>query len=80
MVAAQKEDAAKRILFIVLIVIIFVSMLGTWTILSAIDQTQARRVTYVTKVVEQGPPATGYVTMNILPSKQRKGQEGSAER
>ncbi len=69
--AEKKEDASKRILLIILIIIIFVSVLGTWTILSAIDSVQSRPpVMQVTKIVQQGPPLSGQVALEILPPKE----------
>lgn len=71
----EKEDPSKNVLAVVLIIIIFVSILGTWTVLSAIDRVQMRQVT-VAKVVEQGAPTTGQVMLEILPPKEKGEKRG----
>ncbi len=68
---AVKGDSSKNTLAVVLMVIIFVSMLGTWIVLSAIDNVQLQPGQTI-KVIQQGPPATGMVSLDILPSKQKE--------
>lgn len=59
----EKEAVARKILFIILIIIIFVSIMGTWTILSYVDSLKAKQ-TVQSNVVVSMPnvrPSSGTV-------------------
>ncbi len=68
----EKEDVQKKILFIILIVIIFVSILGTWTILGAIDNVKANAVRDAQTKAQamQNPTAAAAIGLEILPRKE----------
>ena len=51
----EKEALYKKILFIILLVVIFVSILGTWTILSYIDNVSSLKDPIQGRVISQLP-------------------------
>lgn len=68
----HQEEISKDMLVIVLIVIIFVSILGTWTILSTLDKVPKPGGMTVIK-----EPVTGKVSLNIVGKEVSENMMGS---
>ncbi len=68
----KKEDASRKILFLLLLIILFVSILGTWITLSIIDQRTGFGLTPRVVEIKQTKPATtsGYLALQIIPPQQ----------
>ena len=67
--AEKREDVSKKVLFIILIVIIFISIIGTWTILDNIDKLKRAsiqpKVVYI-KEADQSKGSSGTaISVNI---------------
>ena len=54
----EKEALSRKILFIIIIIIIFVSILGTWTIISYIDNLEGLTQPQVKNIVVPFPEKT----------------------
>ena len=72
----RKEDISKKILFIILIIIIFISIVGTWTVLNAIDNHEVPQNKNI--VIKKGidhPTGGAVISINILPRNNQNSQD-----
>ncbi|MDO8556683.1 MAG: hypothetical protein Q7R96_05945 [Nanoarchaeota archaeon] len=58
------EDIHKKLAVVILLVVIVISALGTWTILEATGRTQR-------PVINENPVTTGRVSVMILPPEEQ---------
>ena len=73
--AVEKEETSRKILFVLLILIIFVSILGTWTLLETLDTVQKQ----LPSEQEQLPPhqltTSGYLVLELLPPEPKETEQ-----
>lgn len=74
MVEKKGEDCSKKILSIILLLIILVSILSTWTILSIIEGPKKDDAIYYEYGNIKEPPQGAAIGLTILPSEKEKGE------